>query len=37
MSSSRCLQINKRNGKKFGDAWSEYTGRVKSNIIPCVF
>jgi len=33
----RCLQINKRNGKKFGDAWSEYTGRVKANIIPCVF
>ena len=37
VSSVRCLQINKRNGKKFGDAWSEYTGRVKANIIPCVF
>lgn len=33
----RCVQINKRNSKKFGVAWTEYTGRVKANIIPCIF
>lgn len=33
----RCVQINKRNSRKFGGAWAEYTGRVKSNIVPRVF
>lgn len=33
----RSVQINKRNSKKFGSAWTEYTGRVKSNIVPMVF
>jgi len=33
----RCLQINKRNSKKFGGAWTEYTARVRSNIVPLVF
>lgn len=33
----RCLQINKRNGRKFGGAWTEYTGKVRANIVPFVF
>lgn len=33
----RCIQINKRNRRKYGGAWDEYTRRVKSNIIPLIF
>jgi len=33
----RCVQINRRNKKKYGNAWDEYCGKVKANIIPLVF
>jgi len=33
----RCVQINRRNKKKYGSAWDEYCGKVKANIIPLVF
>lgn len=33
----RSIQINNRNKRKFGAAWEEYSGKVKSNIIPLIF
>jgi len=33
----RCIQINRRNKRKYGDAWNEYCGRVRANIVPLVF
>jgi len=33
----RCTQINQRNKRKYGNAWTSYSERVRSNIIPKVF
>jgi len=33
----RCVQINRRNKRKYGSAWDEYCGKVKANIVPLVF
>jgi len=33
----RCHQINQRNKRKYGGAWSTYCERVRSNIIPMVY
>lgn len=33
----RCHQINQRNKRKYGNAWTSYTEKVRSNIIPKVF
>jgi len=33
----RSVQINKRNKKKYGEAWNEYSGKVRANIVPLVF
>jgi len=33
----RCHQINQRNKRKYGAAWSTYCDRVRSNIIPLVY
>jgi len=33
----RCVQINRRNKKKYGAAWDDYCGKVKANIVPLVF
>eukprot|EP00092_Neocalanus_flemingeri_P014603 GFUD01015753.1.p1 GENE.GFUD01015753.1~~GFUD01015753.1.p1 ORF type:complete len:889 (+),score=228.79 GFUD01015753.1:240-2906(+) len=33
----RCVQINRRNKRKYGNAWNEYCGKVKANIVPLVF
>jgi len=34
---SRCQQINQRNKRKYGTAWSTYCERVRSNILPKVY
>jgi len=34
---SRCHQINQRNKRKYGSAWSTYCERVRSNILPKVY
>jgi len=33
----RAHQINNRNKRKYGSAWTTYTDKVRSNIIPCVY
>merc|ERR1719184_718667 len=33
----RCTQINQRNKRKYGNAWTSYSERVRSNIIPKVY
>jgi len=33
----RSVQINRRNKKKYGAAWDEYSGKVRANIVPLVF
>lgn len=33
----RCHQINQRNKRKYGNAWTSYCERVRSNIIPKVY
>jgi len=33
----RCHQINQRNKRKYGAAWSTYCDKVRSNIIPMVY
>merc|ERR1719239_1477827 len=33
----RCTQINQRNKRKYGNGWTSYSERVRSNIIPTVF
>jgi len=33
----RSVQINRRNKKKYGGAWDEYSGKVRANIVPLVF
>merc|ERR1712233_175391 len=33
----RCTQINQRNKRKYGNAWTSFSERVRSNIIPKVF
>jgi len=33
----RCQQINQRNKKKYGSAWTTYTENVRSNMIPKVY
>lgn len=33
----RSIQINNKNKRKFGAAWEEYSGKVKSNIVPLIF
>merc|ERR1719336_1915981 len=33
----RCTQLNQRNKRKYGNAWTSYSKRVRSNIIPKVF
>jgi len=33
----RCHQINQRNKKKYGSAWTAYTEDVRSNMIPKVY
>lgn len=33
----RCHQINQRNKRKYGNAWTSYCEKVRSNIIPKVY
>jgi len=33
----RCIQINRRNKRKYGEAWNDYCAKVKANIIPLVY
>jgi len=33
----RCHQINQRNKRKYGNAWTSYSEKVRSNIIPMVY